>query len=67
MFGTSYWVIVIFLTLLGSWSPWKDKVKDGRYAKGFREVNDGTSFFSRLKFSFILAVIITTVLYAIFS
>lgn len=66
MFGPTYWVIVIILTLMGAWSPWKNKVQDGRYSKGHREVNDGTPFFSRLKYAFVVAMIITTVIYGIF-
>ncbi len=67
MFGPTYWIIVIFLTLMGAWSPWKNKVKDGRYTQGYREVKDGTSFFTRLKYGFITALVITTVIYWIFS
>jgi hypothetical protein len=65
MFGTTYWAIIIVLTLLGSWAPWKDKVKDARHKKGYREVNEGTPFLSRLKSALILWFIVVTIIYGL--
>lgn len=65
MFGFGYWITVIILTFLSARKPWTDKVKDGRSSKGYRVVNKGVSFFKRLFYGFIAALIISTVVFGL--
>ena len=68
MFGSAYWFLVILLTIVGLFKKKKIKIKDNRSKKGYREetVKEG-SFISILGYSFIAAIILSSIIFWIFD